>query len=131
MSKLYRTSRAPAGADLPKRNTRLYGNRDEQIAGASLRSRGCPNPDRAYVPSTARKTLVAKREAQSYASKLQHAQTRMLTAQRAVRRAKGLGLETGALAAEARNARSEYLKLTGGTDRRVVEPSSGSDGTKV
>lgn len=131
MSKLYRSSRAPAGADMPMLNTRLYGDRDEQIATASLRSRGCPNPDRAYAPAAPRKAIAAKREAASYASKLQHAQTRMLTAQRAVRRAKGLGLDTHALAAEARSARAEYLKLTGGTDRRVIEPSSGADGTKV
>jgi hypothetical protein len=131
MSKLYRTSRAPAGAELPLRNTRLYGGKDEQIATAALRARGCPSPDRAYVPARSRQSLAAQLEREAHARRLQSAQTRMLTAQRAVREAKIYGRPTAELAAQARDARAAYLRLTGGTDRRTVDASTGADGTKV
>lgn len=131
MSKLYRTSRAPAGADLPMRNARLYGDREEQIATASLRARGCPNPDNAYVPARRRSVIAIEREVTAHARKLQAAQNSMLSAQRAVREAKRFGRDTSALAAIARDARKAYLNLNGGTERRVVAPASSADGTKV
>jgi hypothetical protein len=49
MAKRSRTYAPPPGALAPLRNTRLYGGRDEQVEGNALRSRGCPNPDRAAV----------------------------------------------------------------------------------
>jgi hypothetical protein len=122
MAKLYRGSRAPAGADLPLRNTRLYGGRDEQIAGAALASRGTPNPDRGpggtYVP---RAVLAQSREVASHAARLQRAQTAMFVAQRAVRDARSLGHDTAALVVVARERRAAYLYLTGGVERRSVD----------
>jgi hypothetical protein len=119
--KLYRTTQPPAGYDLPPRNVRLYGSKDEQIATAALRARGCPSPDRAYVPSRRRTELAAAREQEGHMRRLQRAQTAMLEAQRAVRRAKSLGQDYGHLARASRDARREYLRLTGGTERRAVE----------
>lgn len=114
------------------RNVRLYGSHEEQVAGAALRSRGCPNPDRAAVyERRSRSELARASEAEAHARSLQRAQTAMLEAQRAVRRAKGLGLDYGALAAESRAARAAYLRLTGGLERRAVDVDQGSETSPV
>jgi hypothetical protein len=109
------------------RNVRLYGDRDEQIAGASLRARGCPSTDRAYVKPLPRKALAAQRDSAAHTSHLQRAQTAMLEAQREVRRLKSCGLPYGDAATRARAARAEYLKLTGGVERRTVEVAASSE----
>lgn len=122
MAKLYRTSAPPPGEGERLRNTRLYGGRDEQIATAALRSRGCPNPDRAVVVKP-RKQLRAERSSQSELVAKQAAQVAMLTAQRAVRDARAMGAsrsEREALARVARIARREYLRLTGGVEVHEV-----------
>jgi hypothetical protein len=50
MPKFHRQSTAPPGAEITvRRNRRLYGSRDEQIEGAALHSRGCPNPEAAVI----------------------------------------------------------------------------------
>jgi hypothetical protein len=124
VSKLYRSSVPPAGFDLPVRNVRLYGSHDEQVATAALRSRGCPSPDRAYVPARSRQSLAAQRDREAHARRLQRAQVAMLEAQRAVKRARTSGrpaAEVRALAFAAREARAAYLRLTGGVERRTVD----------
>lgn len=134
MAKLYRQSAAPAGADMQLRNPRLYGGRDEQIAGAALRARGCPNEDRGYVRSRPRAELRRERETAAFARSLQEAQSAMLAAQRAVKRARALGrpaAEIRGLAYEARTARAAYLRLTGGVERRAVDVNTGSETNPV
>jgi hypothetical protein len=129
MSKLYRNSAPPAGTFQPLRNTRLYGDRDTQIATASLAQRGTPNPDRAIMPSRKRSTLRAERDQRDHVAHLQKAQTAMLTAQRAVRAAKMAGAsddERAKLADVARKRRAEYLKLTGGVESRAVDVNTGA-----
>lgn len=129
MSKLYRSSAPPAGAFEPLRNTRLYGDRDTQIETASLRQRGTPNTDRAYVGTRKRADLRAERAVSTHLAHLQAAQTAMLEAQRAVRAARQNGAskhEVRALAYTARTRRAEYLKLTGGVERRAVETAASS-----
>jgi hypothetical protein len=113
MAKPHRTSAPPTGAHMDLRNMRLYGGREEQIAGAALSARGCPNPNRVLVTRPHR-------------AHLQRAQDAMLAAQRAVRAARLAGQDTAALAATARNRRAEYLKLTGGVERREVEATTGA-----
>lgn len=124
MAKLYRTDAPPAGAFLPAQNPRLYGTRDEQISGAALRSRGCPNTDRAYVGTRPRRELRVERKNRSVIERTQKAQTAMLEAQRAVRAAKQAGEDFRALAGVARACRAEYLALTGGVERHAVESAS-------
>lgn len=134
MAKLYRKSGAPAGALLELRNTRLYGDREEQVSGAALRARGCPSPDRAYVPAKSREALRRERETEAHARRLQAAQTAMFEAQRLVRGARAAGLSNSdrmALADSARRARAAYLRLTGGVERKIVAPETGAEGTKV
>lgn len=124
MPKLYRNSTPPAGFDLPARNVRLYGSHEEQVSTAALRARGCPSPDRAYVPARSRQALAAQRDREAHARRLQRAQTAMFEAQRAVKRARTSGrpaTEVRALAYVAREARAAYLRLTGGVERRTVE----------
>lgn len=130
--KRHRTTLAPPGADIGLRNFRLYGSVDEQIAGAALRSRGCPNSDRAIVARRGSRSELARAvEQESHVRSLQRAQTAMLDAQRAVRRAKGMGLEYGQLAQDARIARAAYLALTGGVERRAVAVDQGSETSPV
>lgn len=131
MPKLYRTSTAPAGALLELRNVRLYGNHEEQVATAALRARGCPSPDRAYVPARSRQALANERDREMHARRLQNAQNAMHSAQRAVREARRFGRPTAELADVARGARAAYLRLTGGVERKTVNASTGADGTKV
>lgn len=124
MAKLHRTSRAPAGAFEQVRNTRLYGSREEQIAGASLRARGCPSQDRAHAGTRNRHELRIEREQSGHVARLQRAQTAMFEAQRAVRAAKDARQDFKALAVVARARRAEYLALSGGTERHEVTVSS-------
>jgi hypothetical protein len=131
MAKLHRTSRPPTGAFTPLRNTRLYGDRDTQIAGASLAARGTPNTDRAYVGSRKRSELRLEREQSAHVGNVQRAQTAMLQAQRAVRAAKEAGQDYRALAATARDARARYIALTGGTERRSVDVAQGAESNPV
>lgn len=121
MSKLHRTSAPPAGYGVPLRNTRLYGDREEQISTAALRARGCPNPDRAVVVKP-RRVLRDERAERRARETLQRAQTAMLEAQRAVRAARLAGDEDerARLAVLARRARAEYLRLSGGVEGHVV-----------
>lgn len=124
MSKLYRESRPPAGYGEPLRNVRLYGDHSEQVATAALRARGCPSPDRAYVPARTRAALRSERDQAAHLARVQRAQTAMLVAQRAVRDARRAGAgahELRALAFTARTARADYLRLTGGVERRSVD----------
>jgi hypothetical protein len=107
------------------RNMRLYGGREEQIAGAALSARGCPNPNRVLV-TRPRAELRREHEQKAHRAHLQRAQDAMLAAQRAVRAARLAGQDTAALAATARNRRAEYLKLTGGVERREVEATTGA-----
>lgn len=131
MAKLHRTSRAPDGAFDPLRNTRLYGDRDTQTEGTALRSRGCPNPDRAYAGTRSRADLRAEREDAGRRTRLQRVQTRMLDAQRAVRTAKQMGQPYGHLATAARAARAEYLHLMGGLEHRTVTVAESSTSNKI
>lgn len=122
MARTYRTSAPPPGEGERLRNTRLYGGREEQISTAALRSRGCPNPDRAIVIKP-RKQLRTERETQRELVAKQAAQVTMLVAQRAVRDARAAGAaksEREALARTARIARAHYLRLTGGLESHVV-----------
>jgi hypothetical protein len=129
--KRHRTTQPPPGYDLPARNPRLYGTLAEQISGAALASRGTPNTDRAYVKPAPRKVLRLQREAAAHTAHLQRAQDRMLTAQREVRRLKSCGQPFADAATEARAARAEYLKLTGGVERREVEVAATSESGMV
>jgi hypothetical protein len=104
---------------------------DEQIATASLRARGCPNTDRAYVGSRKRDELARERDMSSHARNLQRAQDEMFAAQRAVREARAMGQATEDLATIARERRARYLKLSGGTERRVIDVNQGSDTNPV
>jgi hypothetical protein len=122
-----RNSTPPPGYGQAIRNTRLYGDRDEQVSGTALRSRGTPNPDRALVKARPRKVLRVERETAAHRSHLQRAQDRMLTAQREVRRLKSCGQPFADAASEARAARAEYLKLTGGVERREVQVAETSE----
>lgn len=128
--KRHRTTLAPPGAFEQVRNTRLYGEREEQIAGASLRARGCPNPNRAVV-TRKRVELANEREQSAHLARLQRAQTAMLEAQRAVRAAKDAGQDFAPLAVQARALRAEYLKLSGGVERRTVDVAQASDANKI
>jgi len=128
--KFHRTDMPPRGAFDPLRNTRLYGGRDDQIAGAALASRGQPNPN--YAPARKSRTeLIAQREGQAHRAHLQAAQDRMLAAQDRVRMAKRLGRDYAALAQEARAARAAYIALNGGLESRTVEVNLGSDANKI
>lgn len=121
--KLYRKSDAPTGALMEVRNVRLYGSQEEQVSGAALRSRGCPSPDRAYVPAKTRQALERERATQDHARRLQRAQTAMLEAQRLVRGSRATNLapdDRARLADDARRKRAEYLRLTGGVERRTI-----------
>lgn len=132
--KRYRTTTPPPGAMMNLRNVRLYGSREEQVAGASLRARGCPSPDRAPVPRAAaprRSELTRAVETEAHVRSLQRAQVAMLEAQRAVRRAKSLGQPYDTLARESRSARAAYLALTGGLERRTVAVDQGSETSPV
>jgi hypothetical protein len=122
--KLYRTDAPPAGAFVPVRNRRLYGDREEQISGVALRARGCPNTDRAYVGSRKRAELRVERENRAVVERTQRAQTAMLEAQRAVRAAKQAGQDFADLATRARALRAEYLSLTGGVESHAVETAA-------
>lgn len=122
------------------RNVRLYGSADEQIAGSALRSRGCPNPDRAavYKPRTSsgKGTPVSRpAEASSpraFARRVDRARSRMEEAQLVVRHARETGLDPTAAAGAARAARSEYLALVGGMpERRSLDLAQASDANKV
>jgi hypothetical protein len=128
MSKLYRNSAPPAGTFQPLRNTRLYGDRDTQIATASLAQRGTPNPDRAIMPSRKRSTLRAERDQRDHRAHLQRAQDAMLHAQRMVRMHKRLGddVQREIWADKSRKLRAEYLKLTGGVESRAVDVNTGA-----
>jgi hypothetical protein len=125
--KRHRTTQPPPGYDLPARNPRLYGTLAEQISGAALASRGTPNPDRAIVKARPRKVLALERETAAHRAHLQRAQDRMLSAQREVRRLKSCGQPYSDAATEARAARAEYLKLTGGVERREVQVAETSE----
>lgn len=109
------------------RNPRLYGGREEQIAGASLRARGCPSTDRAPAPTRRRSELRAERESAATLARIQRVQVEMLTAQRAVQHAKRFGLDKAPHVAAARKARAEYLRLTGGLESRTVEVAALSE----
>lgn len=122
-----RNSTPPPGFGQALKNTRLYGDRDEQVSGTALRSRGTPNPDRAIVPCRPRKVLRIERETAAHRAHLQAAQDQMLAAQREVRRLKACGLPYAAAAADARYLRAEYLKLTGGVERREVQVAETSE----
>jgi hypothetical protein len=115
-----RNSTPPPGYGQAPRNPRLYGDRDTQVEGFALRSRGTPNPDRAIVKARPRRVLALERETAAHRAHLQKAQTRMLEAQREVRRLKSCGQPYADAATLARSARADYLKLTGGTERREV-----------
>jgi len=128
--KFHRTHRAPAGAHIPLRNTRLYGDRDEQVAGEALRSKGQPDP-RYQTLTRPRAELRRERDERAHRAHLQAAQVRMLSAQDAVRAAKRAGKDFSALAQEARSTRAAYLSLTGGVERKSVEASTGSETSKV
>lgn len=129
--KRHRTDAAPPGALMQLRNTRLYGTREEQVSGRALSSRGTPNQDRAYVKPRPRRVLQAERAVAAHRRHLQAAQDAMLAAQAATRSAKLAGLPYAELAAVARAARAEYVKLTGGTERREVALAESSDANKI
>lgn len=130
MAKFNRTSRPPEGAHTPTRNTRLYGSRDEQIAGASLRSKGQPDP-RYQTVTRKRSELVVEHETRTHRENLQRAQVAMLQAQDRVRAAKRDGEPYAELGQKARSARSAYLTLLGGVESRTVEVAQASDANKV
>lgn len=130
MAKFHRTTRPPAGAGMKVRNTRLYGGYEEQVSGEALRSKGQPDP-RYGVITKPRADLRREREQATHKARLQAAKVRMLSAQDAVRHAKKFGFPYGDLAQEARAARAAYLALSGGTDRKTVDVSLGSETSKV
>jgi len=129
MPRLHRESAPPPGAMLSTRNTRLYGTRDDQIAGAAEYARGCPSPDRAIVRTSTRSAMRAARTPveslladctpPQHQRNEQVARHNMEVAQRAVRDARERGDEPARIAAakRARELRAAWLKLTGGVER--------------
>lgn len=141
MAKRSRTYAPPPGALAPLRNTRLYGGRDEQVEGNALRSRGCPNPDRAAVYSTRRSAGTATPAApaatapsspRAFARRVDKARVSMEEARRAVTLARERGQDTTAAAQVARTRRAAYLALVGGMpEARPLELAQASDANKV
>lgn len=139
MPKFHRSTSPPPGALRDVRNQRLYGSPDEQIEAFAERARGCPDPDRATVYTRRRRTSRAKSEAPVYGratdtTPAQHARNvamlerNMAAIANAVRIARECGNEAqrAAMATRARELRAEWLKLTGGLERRVIEVDQGS-----
>jgi hypothetical protein len=139
MAKRSRTYAPPPGALAPLRNTRLYGGRDEQVEGNALRSRGCPNPDRAAVytarpkrPVKTASPVAAPSSPRAFARKVEKARMAMEEAQRAVKLARERGQDTTAAAQMARTRRAAYLALAGGMPvGRPIELAQASDANKV
>jgi hypothetical protein len=79
----------------------------------ALRSRGCPNPDRAIGRPKSRKVLREEVAQKARVDRLGAAQATMLRAQKRVRELKASGQPYERAAAEARLARARYLALDG------------------
>lgn len=123
------------------RNPRLYGRRDAQIEGIALRSRGCPNPNRAAVyedrpapPAPARSSWSAPsaQSPRAHARRVEKAHARMSEAQAVVRDRKARGLEYFDAVSGARTTRAAWLTLTGGApERKTVAVAAASDTNPV
>lgn len=139
--KRHRTYAPPPGALEPLRNPRLYGRRETQIEGNALRSRGCPNPNRAAVyedrpvppaPARSRSSAASPQSPRAHARKVERAHARMSEAQAVVRDRKTRGLEYSDAVAQARTARAAWLALTGGApERKTVVVATASDTNPV
>jgi hypothetical protein len=139
--KRHRTYAPPPGALIELRNRRLYGDRDEQIAGMALRSRGITgrpmaDPDRPRdvsdrpVPRGPRTERTDSPRA--FARRVDKARVSMEEAQRAVKLARERGQDTTAAAQMARTRRAAYLALAGGMPvGRPIELAQASDANKV
>lgn len=142
MPKFHRSDAAPPGVSLPVRNPRLYGSRDEQIEGAALRSRSCPNPDSAVVyrrrPNSfyrerarEREMAAVLRQDSTPAQHVEHLRIaqhnhEVLVAQARAARERGDEPERQRLVALARERRAELIALGGGTERRTIDVDQGS-----
>jgi hypothetical protein len=126
------------------RNTRLYGTATEQIAGNALRSRGCPNPDRAAVydrrspdaspaPVRGARTETADTP-RAHARRVGRAYAAMLEAQAIVRDARMRGDDAARAdaVALARELRAAWLRLSGADiESRELELSAASDACRI
>jgi hypothetical protein len=79
----------------------------------ALRSRGCPDPDRAIGRPKSRKQLREELASKRTTDRLAAAQSDMLRAQKRVRELKASGMPYERAASEARLARARYLALDG------------------
>jgi hypothetical protein len=143
--KRHRTSAPPPGALTELRNPRLYGGRDEQIAGLALRSRSitgrpAPDPDRPRdVSATVAPRVRGPRTEpadtpRAHARRVGKAYAAMVEAQAVVTDARMRGDESARLAAAeiARELRSAYLAMTGEAPMaRALELASASDACRI
>lgn len=142
MSKRHRTYAPPPGALARRRNPRLYGTRDEQIAGLALRSRGItgrpmaePDRESAAVAPCARGPRSEQADTpRAHARRVGKAYAAMMEAQAVVRDARMRGDEPARLEAAvlARELRAAYLAMTGELPSgRTLELAQASDANKV
>lgn len=143
--KRHRTSAPPPGALVELRNRRLYGSRDEQIAGLALRSRsitGRPmaDPDSPRdVSATVAPSVRGPRTAladspRAHARRVAKAYAAMVEAQAVVTDARMRGDEDARAQAAilARELRAAYLRLSGAEPApRALELPAASDACRV
>jgi hypothetical protein len=141
--KRHRTYAPPPGTLAERRNPRLYGSHDEQIAGLALRSRGITgrpmaDPDRPRDVSAAPVRRGARTETadtpRAHARRVGKAYAAMLEAQAVVRDSRMRGDEPARVEAVAlaRELRAVYLRLSGADlESRELELSAASDACRV
>lgn len=133
--KRHRESTPPPGALDKLRNTRLYGGRDEQISGASLRARGCPNPDRAVVRRPRKAVALVTRTvpAAPLALRVENARRNWQVAVNRVRALRASGEDVTEAVARARELRHALLALDpdSGVQGHAIELAQASDANKI
>jgi hypothetical protein len=121
------------------RNPRLYGSRDEQIAGLALRSRGitgrpAPDPERPRDCSAgpARGPRVDRADTpRAHARRVAKLEDRMREAQAAARAARGTDAHAERVQV-ARELRANWLRLTGQDPvSSTIELAAASDACRV
>jgi hypothetical protein len=143
--KRHRTYAPPPGALAERRNPRLYGSREEQIAGLALRSRGItgrpmadPDRPRDVSATTTPKVRGARTDLadtpRAHARRVGKAYAAMLEAQAVIRDARMRDDEPARLEAVAlaRELRAAWLRLSGADlESRELELSAASDACRV
>lgn len=133
--KRHRESTPPPGALERVRNVRLYGDRDEQAAGSALRSRGCPNPDRAVVRRPRRTGALVTRTvpAAPLALRVESARRNWQVAVGRVKKLRAAGEDATEAVARARELRHALLALDPdqGVQGHAIELAQASDANKI